>query len=427
MTPWKNSSIFEDFRHWLVSPDGKRKPLRQSKQHERQVQAILQECSEGSFELKKLFDRKVLRNKWLNHFELRRKAGTVKSYLHSLRLFYKFIICEEVEKDYISECPRMIVVMENWLTVYRRKSKKDRWQKDLDDFNNLLESKDFIALDNSKLVTYCKKVLIDLKRSDQTPTFKQFTSVRDYLMIYLCIDNASRTGAVANMTCREFLKARFENNTYQVAVFNHKTVGTSGPANIVFSPILHREACIYYEKFRNHLEGINLADKQLPFFLSWSGKTMSSHMVTGQINSFWGKAVGHTEDRPRISATMIRKTAVTKTHNERPELKEDLANLMCHSEVTVRKTYFLQEKAKNVSETSTALHNLLRSDAKYDSVNQKIRQCFQEDIENRKITMKIVRDKKQLIPELESFTDMQIRDRIRYLINQQQGKSLFKN
>ena len=124
---------------------------------------------------------------------------------------------------------------------------------------------------------------------------------------------------------------------------------------------------------------------------------------------------------------MIRKTAVTKTHEVRRELKKDLANLMCHLEVTARKTSFLQEKAKNISETSTVLHNLLRSDAKYDSVNQKIRQCFQEDIENRKITMKIVRDKKQLIPELESFTDMQIRDRIRYLINQQQGKSLFKN
>ena len=173
------------------------------------------------------------------------KLGQLKSYLHSLRLFYKFIICEEVEKDCVTEYRSMIVVMENWLTVYRRKSKKDRWQKDLDEFNNLLESKDFIALGNSKLVTYCKKVLIDLKSSDQTPTFKQFTSVRDYLMIYLCIDNASRTGAVANMTCREFFKARFQNNTYQVAVCIPKTVGTSGPENTVFSPILHREACIY--------------------------------------------------------------------------------------------------------------------------------------------------------------------------------------
>ena len=83
-------------------------------------------CSEGSFKLKKLFDHKVLRHKWLNHFKLRRKAGTMKTYLHFLQLFYKFIICEEIEKDYNTECPRMIVVMENWLTVYRRENKKDR-------------------------------------------------------------------------------------------------------------------------------------------------------------------------------------------------------------------------------------------------------------------------------------------------------------
>ena len=69
------------------------------------------------------------------------------------------------------------------------------------------------------------------------------------------------------MMCRKVLKARFKNNTYEVAVLNHKTVGLSGRANIVFPPILHREACIYFEKFRNHLEGINLANKQLPFFL----------------------------------------------------------------------------------------------------------------------------------------------------------------
>ena len=70
---------------------------------------------------------------------------------------------------------------------------------------------------------------------------------------------------------------------------------------------------------------------------------MSSQIVTGQINSFWGKAIGHTEDRPTISATLIRKTAVMKTHNERPEFKKNFANLMCYSEVTARKTFFLQE------------------------------------------------------------------------------------
>ena len=36
-------------------------------------------------------------------------------------------------------------------------------------------------------------------------------------------------------------------------------------------------------------------------------------MVTGQVNSYWSKAVGHTEARPRFHVTLIRKHALTKT------------------------------------------------------------------------------------------------------------------
>ena len=46
--------------------------------------------------------------------------------------------------------------------------------------------------------------------------------------VYLYIEYASQTWTVANMTCRESSKARFENNAYQVIVFIHKAVGKSG-------------------------------------------------------------------------------------------------------------------------------------------------------------------------------------------------------
>ena len=75
-------------------------------------------------------------------------------------------------------------------------------------------------------------------------------------------------------------------------------------------------------------------------------------MVTGQLNSFWDKAVGHTIDRPRISATLVRKSAVSKVHEFREIMKDDLANLMYHSEDTAKKIYFLQEKSKKAGETS---------------------------------------------------------------------------
>ena len=38
-------------------------------------------------------------------------------------------------------------------------------------------------------------------------------------------------------------------------------------------------------------------------------------MVTGQLNSYWSKAFGHTKAGPRFHVTLIRKHALTKTHN----------------------------------------------------------------------------------------------------------------
>jgi len=74
-------------------------------------------------------------------------------------------------------------------------------------------------------------------------------------------------------------------------------------------------------------------------------------MVTAQLNSFWNKAVGKTEARNRFNATLVRKSCVTKVHNSNPNLKNNLANLVCHSVKTASKTYYLQEKSKNASET----------------------------------------------------------------------------
>ena len=74
---------------------------------------------------------------------------------------------------------------------------------------------------------------------------------------------------------------------------------------------------------------------------------MSSSMVSTQLNSFWGKVVGHTKERPRISATLVRKSVVSKVRTQKRELGKDLTDLMCHSEDTAKRSYFFQEKKKN--------------------------------------------------------------------------------
>ena len=71
-------------------------------------------------------------------------------------------------------------------------------------------------------------------------------------------------------------------------------------------------------------------------------------MVSAQLNSFWEKVVGHTKERPRISATFVRKSVISKVRTQKPELEKDLADLMYHSEDTSKKSYFFQEKNKKV-------------------------------------------------------------------------------
>jgi len=208
-----------------------------------------------------------------------------------------------------------------------------------------------------------------------------------------------------------------------VHVFNHKTIATSGPAVLAFSNSLFQEAEHYLYHLRNQVEGVD-DRKDAPFFICWSGKRLASHMVTSQLNSFWGKAVGHTDERPRFNATLVRKSAVTKVHNLKPELKKDLALLMCHSEQTAKKSYYLQEKTKNACRTSTTLRTLLRtSEVPTENCNDKIRQIFHDCIEKGKITLTIVRERREQCKHeaLEELSDVQLRDKIRYLFSEKEN------
>ena len=159
----------------------------------------------------------------------------------------------------------------------------------------------------------------------------------------MCIDNASHTSALANMTLGEFGNAKYTGESYVVSVFNRKTVGARGPADIVLTPSLYKEANIYSLNVHNELEGIGVEEENT-FFISYRGKKMFLSMVTAQLNFYWRKAAGHTEARPRFHATLGRKSAATKTHNVRPNLENDLANLMCHTRKMQKQTYLLEDK-----------------------------------------------------------------------------------
>jgi len=56
-------------------------------------------------------------------------------------------------------------------------------------------------------------MILEVRPSSQT-SFKEFTNIRDYIIMCLCLDNGSGTGALSNMTINEFQKAKRQGNLY---------------------------------------------------------------------------------------------------------------------------------------------------------------------------------------------------------------------
>ena len=104
----------------------------------------------------------------------------------------------------------------------------------------------------------------------------------------------------------------------------------------------------------------------------------------------------------------------------KPELGKDLADLICHSEDTAKRSYFFQEKNKKLCSTSATLWSVLREDGKAtsdeDEEKDVIRRCFKDEIERKKITIAIVREKKAKYQQFNKCSDLQLRDKVRYMI-----------
>ena len=124
---------------------------------------------------------------------------------------------------------------------------------------------------------------------------------------------------------------------------------------LTFTNIEYDECTIYISRIRNRLPGIH-ESCFLPVFVSWYGKKMSSSLLGDQFASFFQRTTKQNLIAWRngnITATLVRKTFVSKVHSEKPELRWD------HSEENAIREYFLQEKMKNVANTSKETVNFM--------------------------------------------------------------------
>ena len=229
----------------------------------------------------------------------------------------------------------------------------------MEDLPRLLKGQDYKDFDNSKLVRDATKLFGRLSESHFILKPSEYTLIRDYLLSYLCINNASRTGAIAYMKRSEVKNPfRQSEKTMTVTVLDHKTLGPAGPAPLCMSLSTYRNLAIFSEKVRPSV--YCLPEYRDYVFITTKGTMMESSQVTDQFNSFWNRAVGQTEIRKRVNGALVRKSTVTKVHATHPEMKSALATYMNHQEKTADESYRLQDKILVAGETHEKLVDILR-------------------------------------------------------------------
>lgn len=234
------------------------------------------------------------------------------------------------------------------------------------------------------------------------------------------------------MTMKEFNDMSEEGDGGVVSVMKHKTAHIHGPAHIVLSQKLKAWLTMFVQVIRPHVT----AESDY-VFLTWNGQPMTSSQINKALQSVFKKATVST----KITSTSFRKAAVTNVHERNPEMSGKLANLMAHNEATASKYYLLSEKTKASIEASQHLSRLMRAEptsaetegAESESSDndrdtrtlrpqrvpwnkselEKITKIFEKEIEERNVSLPVVRAKIQSHAELNGMSPRRVYDKLK--------------
>jgi hypothetical protein len=353
--------LLSEFEQWLKGPDGGQKDDRCAEQCRRQIELVVSFIDSKTHNLTNILHKRILRDNWLTKFDKEKRPGTVKSYLDALNQFYVFLKCEGFDVGVSTETlTTLSEQVKLWAKSYRKKGIDRFWEKRMEDMSTMRTPEQVREFDTSKTARLAISLLGEYQdtEGEMPPSQPEYTTVRDYLLTTLCINNGSRSGTLANITLQEFENAHKEDGCFVAKVKNHKTFTTHGPVNLVFTPSLHRYIHIYIAKFRNRLGNVD-TDANAPLFLSWNRSKMKSSQVGTQIGSCWGKVFG--KKTSSGGATAFRKAAVSAVHESNEDLRGDLANLMVHKQSTADRYYLLKSKGKSAVKTSQELSKIMRT------------------------------------------------------------------
>lgn len=424
-----SKELLTEFASWLVGVDGGYRKERIAQQYRSQVQSVIhklrvhttpEQATMSDVDLLTIDGHEgvVLLRKWLSAATEMYQPGTVRSYLMSMRLFFKFLMQEGKLKCFdILQSRRD--VMTSWSAAQKKKVLKRKLEKRDEDYRKLLSGEKLHKVcHGDQRVNTIKQLGSASEQTNRGENVQLLISdrahceIRDWLITRLLIDNSGRSGVAANMTVAEFKDAVFYPSTdddgerYRILVQDHKTAGIYGAAVVWAYTDLYKLIDIYIRTVRSQFTDTKLDIPQV--FVSSNGLSLTSSQVSTSIwRTFQREGI---EIKGRVSATTVRKSIATGVHLEMPEEQDRLAALAQHKPQTQANYYRVHDK---VNETDLGRRAVERFVSTKANGNEKgfeeekkithvewtvqeldcLKKVFHEQIISGDITNSLVRDK----------------------------------
>ena len=377
------NAIITEFYDYLVDVDGGYRNTKIAQQYKAQVKSVIRTCKTQSTEQKEHQEMpayclllipgragvKLLKS-WLTYAVNKYQPGTVRSYLMSLRLFFKFLIQEEksVPGVTLEVINARRDLMTSWSSAQKKSVLKRKLEKYDEDYRKLLSSENLHQVchgnQHVNAVKQLASSLLETNQGDDTAKIisdKSHCEVRDWLITRVLIDNSGRSGNMANMTTSEFNEAVFYEGTdedparYRVLIKDHKTAGVYGSAVVWFYDDLYLLTGMYVRTVRSQFL---TADSNVDnVFISSNGLALTSSQVsTSVFRTFQREGI---EVKGKICATTIRKSLATGVHVNMPDQQDHLAALAQHKPQTQAKYYRVHDKVNETDLGRRAVKNLV--------------------------------------------------------------------
>lgn len=356
---------FLGFSTWLKTRDGGRKIA--ADQHASQVATIFNIIDESKLNVSSLWSQPLIEI-FTENYAVKKglQPATIKAYLQSLKHWYTYILSQEADR--LSPATALHIAnmktrVGNWISSYKGEAALRKFENMETDLLRLItpdKVKTFDASDFSREAIKSLGHFADCSGSELSMT--DYTAIRNFLLAHIIITNACRSGALAHMTVEQYQNALEVDGNMVISVKAQKTNKSLGYAPIVLSLALYGWLTVFVTKVRIKISKMASTNN---LFLSWNGEKMTGGDVTTALQAAWTKAgLGS-----NITATLMRKSAVSVVHQLCPEQKTNLADLMCHSTQTASRNYRCVERKKTSVAASKTLNNLMRNEVHGNAPN----------------------------------------------------------